>query len=174
MIFNKTKLDGPIIIEPEKLEDNRGFFARVFCAEEFKKHNINFKIIQSSISYNKSKGTLRGMHYQEVPKEEAKLVYCTKGAILDIIIDLRKKSPTYHDWISVELTEKNQKILYIPKGFAQGFLTLKDDTEIYYQMNEVYSPEHAKGIRWNDPSLKIKWPIKNPIISDKDKNWELL
>jgi dTDP-4-dehydrorhamnose 3,5-epimerase len=173
MIFKETKLKGAYIIEPEKLEDDRGFFARTFCKNEFKKNNLNFEIVQTNTSYNKFKGTLRGMHYQSEPKAETKLLTCTKGAIYDVIVDLRKDSSTYLNWTGVELSEENKLFLFIPKGFAQGFQTLKDNTEIFYYMDEFYSPEHANGIRYNDPKLNIKWPIENPILSEKDKNWEL-
>ena len=168
MIFNETKLKGVFIIEPERIEDERGFFARAFCRKEFLTHGLDFKIVQCSISHNKLKGTLRGMHYQVAPKAESKIVRCTKGAIYDVVIDLRPDSPTYCQWISVELTSDNRRMIYVPEGFAHGFQTLENDTEVFYQMNEVYAPECAKGVRWDDPAFGIKWPIFKKIISNKD------
>ncbi|MCF6147978.1 MAG: dTDP-4-dehydrorhamnose 3,5-epimerase [Candidatus Kuenenia sp.] len=172
MIFTETKLKGAFIIEPERLEDERGFFARTWCKREFKKQGLNPELVQCNISFNKKKGTLRGMHYQEAPHEEAKLVRCTMGAIYDVIIDIRPDSQTYKKWFSVELTVENRKMLYIPEGFAHGFLTLEDNTEVFYQMSEFYAPEHAKGIKWNDPAFNIHWPIEISIISDKDKSYD--
>ena len=171
MIFKETNLKGAYIIELEPLEDERGFFARSFCLEEFKKNGIDFNIVQCNISYNKSKGTLRGMHYQIKPYEEAKLVSCTSGAIYDVIIDLRPTSPTYCQWFSIELTA-HDKMLYIPKGFAHGFQTLEDDTVVFYQMSEFYHPECAEGVRWNDPAFGIKWPLSVKIISEKDLSYK--
>ena len=169
MIFTETRLKGAYIIEPEKFEDERGFFARTFCRREFESHGLNPNVVQCNISYNKKKGTLRGMHYQIAPFEEAKLVRCTKGAIYDVIIDLRPTSSTYCQWISEELTEDNYRMLYVPEGFAHGFLTLSEDAEVFYQMSEFYMPEYARGIRWNDPSFNISWPIDVAVISEKDK-----
>lgn len=173
MIFTETKLKGTYIIEPEKLEDERGFFARTWDKKTFEKKHLDSNLVQCSISHNKKKGTLRGMHYQISPFEEAKLVRCTKGKIYDVIIDLRKKSNTYLKWYSIELSENNYKMLYIPEGFAHGFQTLVDNTEVFYQMSEVFSAEHARGILWNDPLFGINWPIADPIISVKDANWPL-
>ena len=150
MIFKETKLKGAYIIELELLEDERGFFARSFCIDEFKKNGIDFNIVQCNISYNKEKGTLRGMHYQIAPYEEAKIVSCIRGAIYDVIIDLRQESPIYCKWFAVELSAKNYKILYIPKGFAHGFQTLEDDTVVFYQMSEFFHPECTRGVRWDD------------------------
>lgn len=171
MIFKETKLKGAYIIELEPIEDERGFFARSFCIEEFKKNGINFNIVQCNISYNEKKGTLRGMHYQVAPYEEAKLVSCIKGAIYDIIIDLRKSSFTYCQWVAVELTAENYKMLYIPKGFAHGFQTLEDNSVVFYQMSEFYHPECARGVRWDDPAFGIKWPLAEVIISAKDRGY---
>ncbi len=170
MIFKETKLKGVFIIEPEILADERGFFARVFCRNEFENRGIDFEIVQSSISYNRRKGTLRGMHWQAAPKQESKLVRCTKGAIYDVVVDINPASPTYGQWISIELNSENRKTIYVPEGFAHGFQTLEDDTEVFYQMNALYAPEYARTVRWNDPSFKIKWPLEVSAISEKDRN----
>ncbi len=171
MIFMKTELRGAFIIEPERLEDERGFFARSWCKREFETHGLNPSLVQCNISFNRKKGTLRGMHYQVAPHEEAKLVRCTAGGIYDVIIDLRPDSPTFTQWISIELTEENRKMVFIPEGFAHGSLTLQDNTEVFYQMFEFYSPDCAKGIRWNDPVFGIQWPISVTVISEKDNHY---
>jgi dTDP-4-dehydrorhamnose 3,5-epimerase len=171
MIFNQTLLAGAYLIEIEPIEDERGFFARSFCQKEFEKHGLNFHVVQCNISYNKKKGTIRGMHYQAAPHQEAKLVSCIRGAIYDIIIDLRKDSTTYCQWFAAELTAENYKILYVPKGFAHGFQTLEDDTVVYYQMSEFYHPECARGVRWDDPAFGIKWQLSERIMSKKDMNY---
>src|SRR6266487_3389064 len=158
MIFIETTLKGAFIIEPERLEDERGFFARSFCRKEFEDHGLNPNLVQCSISFNKKKGTLRGMHYQISPHAEAKLVRCTMGAIYDVIIDLRPHLPTFKQWIAVELTAENRQMLYIPEGFAHGFQTLTDNTEVYYQMSQFYYPEYSRGVRWDDPAFGIVWP----------------
>ena len=172
MVFQETNLKGVYIIEPERIEDERGFFARTWCKQEFQKCGINPKLVQCNISFNKKKGTLRGMHYQAAPCEEAKLVRCTTGAICDVIIDLRPDSETFKQWVTVELTAENRMMLYIPEGFAHGFLTLKDSTEVFYQMSEYFAPEYARGVRWNDPAFRINWPEKVVVISEKDKQYE--
>jgi len=170
MNFIETKLKGVFIIELEPVKDERGFFARSFCGIEFKDHGLDFSVAQSNISYNIKKGTLRGMHYQRKPYEEAKLVGCVRGAIHDVIVDMRKDSPAYCKSISGELTSGNNRMLYIPKGFAHGFQTLEDDTTVIYYMSEFYKPESEAGFRWNDPVFAIKWPdSRNMTISDKDK-----
>ena len=169
MKFIETRLKGAFIIEPEKLEDERGFFARTFCEEEFSKHRLDSKIVQCNISFNWKKNTIRGMHYQVAPYEEAKLVRCIKGAIYDVIIDLRPQSFTFKQWIAMELTAKNRIMLYVPEGFAHGFQTLDDNTEVFYQMSEFYHPECARGVRWNDRTFKIEWPFADPILSSKDR-----
>ena len=171
MIFKETKLKGAYIIELEPLEDERGFFARSFCQKEFEEHGLNFRIVQCNLSYNKKRGTLRGMHFQVAPYEEAKLVSCMKGAVYDVIIDLRERSSTYCQWFAVELTAENHKIVYIPTGFAHGFQTLADNTTVFYQMSEFYHPECARGVRWDDTAFEVKWPIKNYIISAKDRQF---
>ena len=172
MVFQETNLKGVYIIEPERIQDERGFFARTWCKQEFQKCGINPKLVQCNISFNRKKGTLRGMHYQAAPCEEAKLVRCTTGAICDVIIDLRPDSETFKQWVTVELTAENRMMLYIPEGFAHGFLTLKDSTEVFYQMSEYFAPEYARGVRWNDPAFRINWPEKVVVISEKDKQYE--
>jgi dTDP-4-dehydrorhamnose 3,5-epimerase len=169
MIFKKTSLEGSYIIEPELIEDERGFFARTCCQREFKEQGLHSTWSQCSISFNRIKGTLRGMHYQIAPFEETKLVRCTSGALYDVIIDLRPYSRTYKQWISVELSASNRNMLYVPQGFAHGFLTRDDNTEVSYQISEFFKPEYAKGVRWNDPAFNITWPAKVAIISDKDR-----
>jgi dTDP-4-dehydrorhamnose 3,5-epimerase len=171
MIFTETKIKGVYIIEPELLTDERGFFARSFCKEEFQKHGLDTDIVQCNISYNKKKGTLRGMHYQVPPFEEAKVVSCTKGSIYDVVVDLRRDSPTYCYWHAEELSADTYRMLFIPKSCAHGFQTLEDNCIVYYQMGEYYHPECARGIRWNDPSIRIVWPVPAMIISEKDKNY---
>ena len=171
MIFHETGLKGVFVIEIEKLEDHRGFFARAWCQKEFEKHNLVQRIRQANVSYNKTKGTLRGMHYQVSPYEETKLVRCTNGAIYDVIIDLRESSPTHTQWIGVELTADNYKMLYVPEKFAHGFITLEDNTEVIYQVSQFYTPGSERGIRWDDPAISIDWPIEVKVISDKDRNW---
>jgi dTDP-4-dehydrorhamnose 3,5-epimerase len=221
MIFTQTQLKGSYIIELEKLEDERGFFARTFCQREFEAHGLNSNVVQCNISYNKKRGTLRGMHFQIAPYQEAKLIMCLTGSIYDVIVDLRPDSPTYRQWIAVNLVSREQLsvssfqsatdssrltldaahssqlpafgsqltadsvhnsasglqltahygMFYIPGGFAHGFLTLEDETEVLYQMSEFYMPEYARGIRWNDPSFNISWPIDVAVISGKDKSY---
>ncbi len=169
MKFEETKLKGAFVIEIEKLEDERGFFGRSWCINEMKLHGLNPNIRQANISFNKKKGTLRGMHFQNAPYQEAKLVRCSKGSIYDVIIDLRKDSPTFLQWIGVELACDNYKMLYVPEDFAHGFITLEDHTEINYLMSEIYVTGAGATIRWDDPTFKIEWPIKPIIISGKDK-----
>jgi len=171
MIFTETKLKGAYIIEPERAEDERGFFARTVCQEEFKAHGLNTIWVQCNISFNKKKGTLRGMHYQTAPYEEIKLVRCTMGSIYDAIIDLRADSPTFKQWVAVELTAENRRILYVPVKFAHGFQTLVDSSEVFYQVSEFYHPESSKGIRWNDPRFMVSWPINSPIMSSRDSSY---
>ena len=172
MIFAETKLKGAFIIQPEKLEDERGFFARTWCKREFIAHGLNPNLAQCNISFNIKKGTLRGMHHQVAPREEVKLVRCTAGAIYDVIIDLRPDSKTYMQWIAVELTSENRKMIYVPEDFAHGFQTLTDNTEVFYQMSEFYVPESARGVRWNDLRFNIVWPDDERQISIRDQNFE--
>jgi dTDP-4-dehydrorhamnose 3,5-epimerase len=212
MIFKETELKGAYIIELEPIEDERGFFARSFCQKEFELHGITMNVAQCNISYNKMKGTLRGMHYQAAPYKEAKIVSCIRGSIYDVIIDLRSDSPTYCQWIAVELSAVSSeqlaassepsavssqdsapgsqpsdhrsspsahrspltahyKMLYVPQGFAHGFLTLADNTEVFYHMAEFYAPGYGRGIRWDDPVFGIKWPEEINVISDQDKGY---
>jgi dTDP-4-dehydrorhamnose 3,5-epimerase len=171
VIFTKTKLKDTHIIEIEKLEDTRGFFARSWCRKEFDEHGLISTVVQANISWNKKKGTLRGMHYQIPPYEEVKLVRCSRGSIYDVIIDLRKDSPSYMQWLGVELTADDYKLLYVPGGFAHGFQTLEDDTEVVYQVSQFYTPGAETGLRWEDPAFSINWPLDVQVISDKDRNW---
>jgi dTDP-4-dehydrorhamnose 3,5-epimerase len=171
MIFSETKLSGAYIIDIEKIKDERGFFARTWDKNEFSKLGLESEFVQSSISLNKKKGTIRGMHYQIKPYEENKIVRCTKGRIFDVIIDIRADSITFKEWLSVELSEDNYKILYIPKGFAHGFQTLEDNSEVVYKISQVYESKFSKGIRWDDKTMLIKWPLKNIIISERDKSF---
>jgi dTDP-4-dehydrorhamnose 3,5-epimerase len=171
VIFEETALSGAFIIEPERLEDERGFFARTWCQRELEEHRLETRLAQCNISFNRVEGTFRGMHYQEAPHEEVKLVRCTRGSILDIIVDLRPESPTYKEHLSVELSEDNRRMLYIPTRFAHGFLTLADNTEVFYQMSEFYAPEAARGFRWNDPAFEIQLPIEVIVISERDQTY---
>jgi dTDP-4-dehydrorhamnose 3,5-epimerase len=170
MKFTQTPLKDAYIIELEKRGDDRGFFARTFCKNEFGVAGLNNEIVQINNSLSKDKGTLRGMHYQLNPKSEDKIVRCISGKLYDVIIDLRPKSETFTQWFGVELTAENRIMLFVPKGFAHGFMTLEENTEAFYLVTEFYSPEHERGIRYNDPRFGIKWPMEPAIISDKDKN----
>ena len=172
MIFTETPLVGAYIIDLERTEDERGFFARTFCHEEFKAHGLNLQVVQCNISFNTKKGTLRGMHCQIAPYEETKLVRCTRGGIYDVLIDLRPDSPTFKKWAAIELTAENYRILYIPRGFAHGFQTLEDNSEVFYQMSEFYHPECARGVFWNDPAFQIFWPPGPRMISPKDQQYQ--
>ena len=172
MLFWETKLPGAFVIELQKHEDERGFFARAWCQKEFEARGLNPRTVQCNISFNKLKGTLRGMHYQIVPCAEAKVVRCTRGAICDVIIDLRRESVTYKQHVSEVLSSNNYKALFIPEGFAHGFQTLEDNCEVFYQMSAFYSPEHQRGVRYNDSAFKINWPIKPTVISDRDSNYK--
>lgn len=172
MRFIQTKLQGAYVIELEKREDERGFFARTWCEKEFARFGLDPKLVQCSISFNQKKGTVRGMHLQLPPHPEAKLVRCTQGAIYDVIVDLRPDSYTFQQWVAVELTAKNRNSLYVPKGFAHGFQTLKDDTEVFYQMSEFYAPGYSWGFRWNDLLFNISWPETVTTISKRDKDYE--
>jgi dTDP-4-dehydrorhamnose 3,5-epimerase len=171
VICTETKLKGAFLIEPERLEDERGFFARTWCQRELAAHGLRATWVQSSISFNKSKATLRGMHYQAAPYEETKLVRCTAGAIYDVIVDLRPGSETHRQWLGVELTAANRRLLYIPQGVAHGFETLTDDAEVFYEISEFYRPESGRGVRWDDPVLGIEWPLKAAILSDRDRSY---
>jgi len=168
MKFIRTPLQGACVIEIEPTADERGFFARTWCRDEALSHGLNPNVVQCSLSMNKRKGTLRGLHYQDEPYPEGKLVRCSSGAIYDVIVDLRPASPSHAKWFAVELTAENHKMLYAPEGFAHGFQTLADNTEIVYQITEAYRPEYSRGVRWNDPRFRIEWPISDPIISLRD------
>ena len=171
MKFQETKLKGAFIIDIERLEDDRGFFARAWCKNEMEAHGCSADLKQANLSLSSKKGTLRGMHYQISPYEESKLVRCTCGALYDVIVDLRKDSPTYKEWIGVELTADNRRMLYVPEGFGHGFVTLEDDTEAFYLVTEFYTPGAEQGIRYNDPALGIEWPVDVEVISEKDASW---
>jgi len=171
MIFIETKLRGAYIIDLQKLEDKRGFFARSFCQREFKAHGLNPDLVQCNVSYNTRKGTMRGMHYQAKPFEEAKLVRCTMGSIYDVIVDLRPDSSTFRGSVGLELSAHNRLALYVPEGFAHGFLTLEDGTEVFYQMSEFYAPDAARGFRFDDPTFAIDWPSEVHVISDRDRDY---
>jgi dTDP-4-dehydrorhamnose 3,5-epimerase len=174
MIFTETKLKGAFLIDLERREDSRGFFARAFCQNEFEAHHLKPVIAQANLAYNKVKGTVRGMHFQIPPKAETKLVRCTRGAILDIIVDLRPESPTYLQHISAELNEDNHRALYVPERFAHGYQVLVDATETSYQVGEFYSPPHERALRYDDPRLALTWPLPVTVVSDKDKVAPLL
>jgi dTDP-4-dehydrorhamnose 3,5-epimerase len=169
--FSPTALAGAYIIDIEPLQDERGFFARSWCREEFAGQGLNPDLAQCSISFNKKRGTLRGMHYQAAPHEETKVVRCVRGSIYDVIIDLRPASPTFRKWIAVELDADNRRMLYVPAGMAHGFQTLADDTEVFYQISTPYHPPSARGVRWDDPAFGIEWPAGARIISDKDRHY---
>ena len=174
MIFIETELKGAFIIDLNRLGDSRGFFARAFCQHEFHEHGLKPVIAQANIAFNKVKGTVRGMHFQYPPAAETKLVRCTRGAILDIIVDLRPESPTYLRHVAVELSADNHRALYVPERFAHGYQVLEDSTETSYQVGELYSPENEGGLMYNDPLLDLKWPLPVGQISEKDSKWKLL
>jgi dTDP-4-dehydrorhamnose 3,5-epimerase len=169
MLFHETKLPGVFEIQLELHPDDRGFFARSWCQREFEAHGLNPKLVQCNISFNARKGTLRGMHFQATPHAEAKLVCCTQGSIYDVAVDLRRDSATYMRWVAAVLSAENRQMLYVPEGCAHGFLTLTDNTEVFYQMSEFYHPESARGLRFDDPAFEIVWPEKVEVISDRDR-----
>lgn len=171
MIFTEAGLKNAFFIEIRKLEDDRGFFGRTYCRNEFEKLGLNFNVVQANVSYNRKKGTLRGLHYQAAPYTEAKLVRCTSGSICDVIVDLRPASLTYMRWIAVELRADRYRMLYVPEGFAHGFQTLEDNAEVIYQVSQFYTPGAERGVRYNDPAFRIEWPLEIGAISDKDANW---
>ncbi len=174
MIFTELSLQGAYILELQPRTDERGFLARTFCRQELAEYGLDTCIAQCSISFNIQRGTIRGMHYQVSPYAEAKLVSCTKGSVYDVIIDLREDSATYLKWEAVILSEQNRSMLYVPQGFAHGFQTLQDNSEIFYQISEFYHPESARGLRWNDPELGIPWPLADKIVSRRDNSFPLL
>jgi dTDP-4-dehydrorhamnose 3,5-epimerase len=171
VIFTETKLPGAYVVDVERREDDRGFFARGWCQREFEAHGLTARLAQVNLSYNKKAGTLRGMHYQRAPWEEAKLVRCTAGAVYDAIIDLRPDSPTYRQWVGVELTADNYRMLYVPEGFAHGFQTLTDGAAVTYQVTQFYAPGAEGGVRWDDPAFGVEWPLPVGVISEKDRSW---
>jgi dTDP-4-dehydrorhamnose 3,5-epimerase len=172
MIFTPTRLDGAYVIDVDLRADDRGFLARTFCEEEFADHGLPMRIVQSSTIHTGRRGTLRGLHYQEAPHREIKLVRVTRGAIFLVMVDLRPESSTYARWEGVELTADNRRMALVPEGFAQGYQTLEDDTEVHYQMSHEYVPESARGVRWNDPAFGIEWPpADDRIISERDERW---
>ncbi len=172
MIFTETELKDAYVVDLERREDERGFFARAWCANEFAEAGLSTRLVQCNVSFNREKATLRGMHYQLPPHAEAKLVRCTRGAIYDVIIDLREDSPMYKRWTGFELSAENGRALYIPEGFAHGYQTLVPETETYYQVSEFYAPGAERGVRWNDPAFAIEWPFPDrPVMSEKDSNW---
>jgi dTDP-4-dehydrorhamnose 3,5-epimerase len=167
-----TTIAGVFLVDIERLSDDRGFFARTSCVREFAEHGLNTAWVQSSISYNQKKGTLRGMHYQAEPAPETKLVRCTAGAVFDVVVDLRPDSATFRQWLGVELSAENRRAIYIPPGIAHGFQTLADETELFYQISEFFRPELSRGVRWDDPAFKIDWPAADPrIMSERDRSY---
>lgn len=174
MRFEQTELPDAYIIELEKIEDERGFFARAWDEKEFAQAGLETRVVQCNNSLSRHKGTLRGMHFQKSPYEEVKLIRCIRGAIYDVIVDLRADSSTYRSWVGVELSDDNRRSLYVPKGFAHGFQTLTDDAETFYMVSEFYTPEAEGGIRWDDPAIGIEWPMEPTQISDKDASWPYL
>jgi dTDP-4-dehydrorhamnose 3,5-epimerase len=172
MIFTETTLKDAYLVEPQKYEDERGYFARVFCENEFKSLGFKLNMVQSNISLSYKKGTIRGLHYQADPHAEVKLIRCIKGSIFDVIIDLRPHSSTYKQWLGMELNSSNGQMLLIPENFAHGYQSLMDHTEVFYQVSQFYTPDAEKGIRWDDTAFNIQWPeMVHPIISEKDKSW---
>jgi dTDP-4-dehydrorhamnose 3,5-epimerase len=174
VIFTQTELEGAYVIDLERREDDRGFFARTFCQHEFEEHGLNPVIAQANVAFNLRRGTMRGMHFQFPPAAETKLVRCTRGAILDVIVDLRPESETYLEHVSVELTGENARALYVPERFAHGYQVLEDATETSYQVGEFYTPEAEGGLHYDDPALKITWPLTVTEISEKDRVWAFL
>lgn len=172
MRFTETAIPGVVVIEPERVEDSRGFFARTFCADEFQAHGLVEPFVQCSVSYNRRKGTLRGMHYQIPPGAETKLVRCTVGAIFDVVLDLRAGSSSLTNWVGIELTAENHRMIYVPKGCAHGYQTLVDGCEVFYQISEMHDPKLARGVRWDDPSFAITWPDETyRLMSEKDRTY---
>jgi len=172
MTFRELELPGAFLIELDRIEDERGFFARTFCRDEFAEHGLATEIVQANTAFNRRKGTLRGMHFQAAPHEEAKLVRCTRGAVYDVIVDLRRDSPTFTRWVSVELTVENDTMLYVPEGFAHGYQTLEDETETSYLMSQRYEPSSGRGVRWDDPAFGIEWPDEGDrTMNERDRTW---
>jgi dTDP-4-dehydrorhamnose 3,5-epimerase len=174
MIFHETTLPGAYVLEAERFSDDRGFFARIWCKNELEAHGLNRVVLQSNVGFSYRKGTVRGLHFQKPPHAEVKIVRCTRGAIFDVIVDLRPESPSYCQWFGVELTQENRRMIYVPGGFAQGYMTLEDNTEMYYHTSEVFAPRAAFGVRFDDPAFGIRWPLAPSVISQQDRNWPLL
>ena len=174
MIFTPTGLDGAFVVEIEPRGDDRGFFARTFCRREFEKNGLQVDFVQANTAFSKEKGTLRGMHFQRPPHAEAKFLRCVRGAVFDVMIDLRPESPTRKKWFGVELTAENRKMVFVPAGFAHGYLTTAADTEVFYLVSAFYAPEAEDGLRWDDPAFDIEWPpVGELIVSEKDRGWPL-
>ena len=172
MRFTETELPGAYLIDLQRREDDRGFFARAWCEDELAAHGLDTRVSQCNVSFNERRGTLRGLHYQVAPHAEVKIVRCTRGAIFDVIVDLRPESETYRRWLGVELNEENRRMLYVPEGFAHGYLTLADATETFYQVSVPYAPDAERGARWDDPAFGIDWPqTEGLVMSDKDRAW---
>jgi dTDP-4-dehydrorhamnose 3,5-epimerase len=171
MRFTPAPLKGAFIIDLQRHEDERGFFGRAFCEREFQGHGLSTPMVQTNVSFSKEKGTLRGMHYQAPPHEEAKLIRCTRGSIYDVIVDVRPDSSSFLEWMGVELSSENGRMLYVPEGFAHGFLTLEESAEVAYQVSEFYTPGSERGIRYDDPEIGIDWPGEVRVLSDKDRTW---
>lgn len=171
MLFHETPLPGCYVIEPERMQDHRGFFTRVWCRRELEQRGLKADILQSNVGFSHRKGTLRGLHYQTAPYAEVKIVRCTRGAMFDVVVDLRPQSPSHKRWFGVELTEDNGKMIYVPEGFAQGYLTLVDNTEMNYHTSQFFARESASGVRYDDPVFQIQWPIEISVISEQDTKW---
>jgi dTDP-4-dehydrorhamnose 3,5-epimerase len=174
LIFKETILPGAYVIEPEKINDDRGYFARIWCDRELKQHGLKSDMAQSNVGFSHQKGTLRGLHFQKVPYAEVKIIRCTRGAIFDVIIDLRPESPTYKRWFGVELSDENSLVIYVPEGFAHGYMTLTDNTEMNYHTSEFYRAEAAFGVRYDDPAFDIRWPLAATVVSEQDRKWPLI
>ena len=170
MKFTELSLKGAFIVDLEKIEDERGFFGRLWCQNEFVQHKLNTNIVQVNMSFSKKKGTMRGLHLQKGSHAETKFIRCTRGSVFDVMVDLRPNSPTFKKWFGVELSAKNYRMIYVPEGFAHGFLTLEDNSEVYYFVTQFYNGKHEVGLRYNDPTINIEWPIPVSEITDKDKN----
>ena len=170
MIFTELELKGAFLVEVKKIEDERGFFGRAWCANEFTQHGLNPAFVQLNTSFSHKKGTIRGMHYQVDPYQEVKFIRCTRGRIFDVIIDLRPDSPTFMKWVGNELSADNYRMVYVPENFAHGFVTMEDNSEVYYPVSQFYTPGAERGLRWNDPAFKIKWPVEISVVSDKDQS----
>ena len=174
MKFTETPLRGAYLIDLEPRDDERGFFARAWCADEMRAHGLEPRIAQGNVSYNRRRGTLRGLHYQAPPHAETKVVRCVRGAVYDVIVDLRHGSPTFRQWFGETLTAENRRAMYVPEEFAHGFLTLQDDCEVFYMMSRAYAESAGRGVRWDDPAIAVRWPIAPEVISGRDASWPLL